>query len=116
MIPPPPRSTLFPYTTLFRSIGGFAQPPLRHAREEARAHGRAALVVGEHPFGQRRTEDRRPERVHGDAGGAPLAAESLGDAVDRGLRGAIGGVAGGLTEQATRRRHENDLAALPLIE
>src|SRR5688572_31085739 len=67
MIPPPPRSTLFPYTTLFRSIGGFAQPPLRHAREEARAHGLAALVVGEHPFGQRRTEDRRPERVHGDA-------------------------------------------------
>src|SRR5436305_9256955 len=26
MLPPPPRSTLFPYTTLFRSIAGIAGP------------------------------------------------------------------------------------------
>src|SRR5438067_10172304 len=26
MLPRPPRSTLFPYTTLFRSIGGFPAP------------------------------------------------------------------------------------------
>src|SRR5947199_1574998 len=25
MIPPPPRSTLFPYTTLFRSLNGFGE-------------------------------------------------------------------------------------------
>src|SRR5204863_9151916 len=29
MIRPPPRSTLFPYTTLFRSLGGGAQRPHR---------------------------------------------------------------------------------------
>src|SRR5439155_25243784 len=27
MIPPPPTSTLFPYTTLFRSIGVYVPPP-----------------------------------------------------------------------------------------
>ena len=97
-------------------IGRLAQAALRHAREEARAHGLAALVVGEHPFGERRAEDRRPERVHGDAGAAPLAAERLGDAVDRRLRRAIGGVAGGMAEQPARRRHQDDLAALPLLE
>src|SRR2546430_11397524 len=34
MIRRPPRSTLFPYTTLFRSLarGGSAAPPRRHAR------------------------------------------------------------------------------------
>src|SRR5437773_4446116 len=29
MIPPPPRSTLFPYTTLFRSVHHRAPPPAR---------------------------------------------------------------------------------------
>src|SRR5699024_11311279 len=32
MLPPPPRSTLFPYTTLFRSA-----PPVRHRRPARRA-------------------------------------------------------------------------------
>src|SRR2546427_6400973 len=47
MIRRPPRSTLFPYTTLFRSLGGadaHRQPPgaevfSRHPRPEAFAHG-----------------------------------------------------------------------------
>src|SRR3712207_7193029 len=48
MIRRPPRSTLFPYTTLFRSLGGVARlpqpPPVRHrgdlhpARLRDRAH------------------------------------------------------------------------------
>src|SRR5690242_21521504 len=35
MIRPPPRSTLFPYTTLFRSTGGFAH--WRHDPENSRS-------------------------------------------------------------------------------
>ena len=45
-----------------------------------------------------------------------LAAERLGDAVDRRLRRAIGGVAGGMAEQAARRRHQDDLAAAALLQ
>src|SRR5690349_23325599 len=48
--PPPPRSTLFPYTTLFRSIlivarrdaEGFLEAPLQV--ERARAHGAGQLL------------------------------------------------------------------------
>ena len=47
---------------------------------------------------------------------APFAAERLGDAVDRRLRGAIGGVAGRMAEQPARRRHQDDLAARALLE
>src|SRR5687767_15263275 len=51
MIPQPPRSTLFPYTTLFRSR---ALGPDQHARhdDERGAVGRdtvAELELGEHP-------------------------------------------------------------------
>src|SRR5438105_7026428 len=38
MIRPPPRSTLFPYTTLFRSLPG---PPGRVRRDPGRGHPRA---------------------------------------------------------------------------
>src|SRR5260370_32593247 len=45
MIRRPPRSTLFPYTTLFRSHAGLEQRPARqrmerHADEEGNDHGR----------------------------------------------------------------------------
>src|SRR3712207_7956046 len=46
MIRRPPRSTLFPYTTLFRSLRRVRQglPPAAHAHAApARAHGREAL-------------------------------------------------------------------------
>src|SRR2546422_3690054 len=33
MIRRPPRSTLFPYTTLFRSDVGLAEPPVAHERD-----------------------------------------------------------------------------------
>src|SRR5438045_5651582 len=45
MSPPPPRSTLFPYTTLFRSVGrhGKFQPP-RNKRLHRRAHHRGSAI------------------------------------------------------------------------
>src|SRR3989454_7619126 len=47
MIRRPPRSTLFPYTTLFRSIGRLA-PAEKSAARERIARGAARLVVGTH--------------------------------------------------------------------
>src|SRR2546429_1523609 len=43
MIRRPPRSTLFPYTTLFRSRIGRALPPARCGARRAAARGRRAL-------------------------------------------------------------------------
>src|SRR5207249_7584634 len=40
MIPPPPRSTLFPYTTLFRSMGGKSgTSQVRRISQAEREHG-----------------------------------------------------------------------------
>src|SRR2546427_4251344 len=51
MIRRPPRSTLFPYTTLFRSLHHLARFPRERARvvsaEQERERDRAALVRGE---------------------------------------------------------------------
>src|SRR5690242_21126750 len=47
MTPPPPRSTLFPYTTLFRSCEGRARPGLQSlARGEGEIVVRAERNVG----------------------------------------------------------------------
>src|SRR5438034_2582306 len=40
MLRRPPRSTLFPYTTLFRSVPAFAADPARAARSPAARRGR----------------------------------------------------------------------------
>src|SRR5256885_14355520 len=63
MIRRPPRSTLFPYTTLFRSrsIHGLLlerlaidEPPAqRHQRSESKAHDRAPAVVRSQRIGER---------------------------------------------------------------
>src|SRR3712207_8661653 len=49
MIRRPPRSTLFPYTTLFRSAeardGHHARPAQRHVEQAARGHAAAADAV-----------------------------------------------------------------------
>src|SRR5207249_11420274 len=68
IIPRPPRSTLFPYTTLFRSIIGLHRlparlvgqrgPPALHARGNAGAVG-ADLLDGLHLRRRRRVVDRR---------------------------------------------------------
>src|SRR5690348_18132402 len=70
MIRPPPRSTLFPYTTLFRSLAeaavapgrgprGLAHPAARRARGEQRVDlGERAKRAG---AGQRRSEEHTSE-------------------------------------------------------
>src|SRR5687768_18125690 len=86
MLPPPPRSTLFPYTTLFRSELG------RRAREdgerlaelpyefgEARHECRSSLTsltgaaheacgAGAHAFERRRAKDRKSTRLNSSHG------------------------------------------------
>src|SRR3712207_7048932 len=56
MIRRPPRSTLFPYTTLFRSPGGRAQP----WSETVRLTFRGPTEVG----GGRREQDRKSTRLN----------------------------------------------------
>src|SRR4051812_49827414 len=46
MIRPPPRSTLFPYTTLFRSARGRADGPDRLRRAAAAARRASRLLAG----------------------------------------------------------------------
>src|SRR5436309_8290961 len=63
MLRPPPRSTLFPYTTLFRSLEGRAIHRRRLGRPRARADD--GLLVGAAPAGR-----AHPSR--GRAHGRPL--------------------------------------------
>src|SRR3712207_7381494 len=59
MIRRPPRSTLFPYTTLFRSgVGGRAKRP-DPVRRHLRRHGREVLLA--HEEGHARPLRRRPK-------------------------------------------------------
>src|SRR2546425_12911938 len=63
MIRRPPRSTLFPYTTLFRSLAG--QPLLHQILRETRVEGdHVGTVALHHPIGGHLARDRhvlRPE-------------------------------------------------------
>src|SRR3712207_8791851 len=59
MIRRPPRSTLFPYTTLFRSVGLGGRGPVVHGQEDPR-HG--LREEGEHRGGAERVEPVRPVR------------------------------------------------------
>src|SRR5687768_17933389 len=74
MIRPPPRSTLFPYTTLFRSVlhdGETLEAPLHHevqcvAERGLRAH-RRHVAVGHVADGEPRSEEHTSElqsRLH----------------------------------------------------
>src|SRR3712207_8693445 len=71
MIRRPPRSTLFPYTTLFRSAGGAARPP-GFGRAPTRVRCRGSCGV------------RRPDRSLV----VQQAEHALGDHVEVDLRGA----------------------------
>src|SRR5207249_6860713 len=59
MIPRPPRSTLFPYTTLFRSEQPLARPEVRQAQELVGGHeaGNAERRRAEQPQGAARADD-----------------------------------------------------------
>src|SRR3712207_7388749 len=66
MIRRPPRSTLFPYTTLFRSDGARADPRARPSRGGGRRapllHGHAG--PGALPAGVREGQDRKSTRLN----------------------------------------------------
>src|SRR3712207_8871159 len=76
MIRRPPRSTLFPYTTLFRSIGGGLHPrrhPLPRSRprpgaqadpQEGGALGRQDRYPQRHRADRRRPRDRKSTRLN----------------------------------------------------
>src|SRR3712207_6962425 len=62
MIRRPPRSTLFPYTTLFRSHQGLSRPaaPAARGRLRGRAHHRLAVL----PRGPPAPRDRKSTRLN----------------------------------------------------
>src|SRR5437868_10470614 len=62
MIPPPPRSTLFPYTTLFRSDRiGFAEDEINKL-EAVRAYEHGDITQNaEHPMLMKRSEEHTSE-------------------------------------------------------
>src|SRR2546425_3975270 len=60
MIRRPPRSTLFPYTTLFRSSVAGDQRRGRHARREGEREVERR-DAGEHPVGAQRSEEHTSE-------------------------------------------------------
>src|SRR5256885_12561507 len=57
MIRRPPRSTLFPYTTLFRSEGQILEQPALEARE-------GAVGLGQHPRRRALKKDRKSTRLN----------------------------------------------------
>src|SRR3712207_8160872 len=57
MIRRPPRSTLFPYTTLFRSVGEEERPAVDGVEHDVIA-GATGLVVGERDLAGERRDDR----------------------------------------------------------
>src|SRR5256886_16391093 len=95
MIRRPPRSTLFPYTTLFRSVAGVcrgrgasvAKVPAVHADRAARVGGR----IGE---ANRQTADRVSEVWSGRA-----AACADGDVTGLGAGGAVAAVGDGFGDR-----------------
>src|SRR5436309_3646598 len=67
MIPLPPRSTLFPYTTLFRSrsfraqVQDLVQSRARHLGSRRRRDGRLVSALGEHVDALPDREPARPD-------------------------------------------------------
>src|SRR5256885_9580643 len=59
MIRRPPRSTLFPYTTLFRSVSGDHTEGPMHTND-------AALVSGGATFGREKAEPKDQVEINGD--------------------------------------------------
>src|SRR5688572_31605129 len=69
MIGRPPRSTLFPYTTLFRSwprglVGVVLLPRAGRRRPPAAREGQRALAVDRQGFQPHRTPDRKSTRLN----------------------------------------------------
>src|SRR5438876_7574155 len=66
MIRRPPRSTLFPYTTLFRSEAEFSRNPnpLRAKGRWRRGHGKKSVALGSVPSSRRCRRDRKSTRLN----------------------------------------------------
>src|SRR5436305_9569006 len=60
MIPPPPQSTLFPYTTLFRSVAGMSAP-VTTAKTPGYASARVVSIEMMRAWG---CEDRKSTRLN----------------------------------------------------
>src|SRR5256886_14172118 len=73
MIRRPPRSTLFPYTTLFRSVGAVPQHRPLHELGGAGAARRRRADQSQGPHGGEITGEREGERRAGPAPEPPLA-------------------------------------------
>src|SRR5690606_41899814 len=80
VIRPPPRPTLFPYTTLFRSDGGpppdGAHPSRPHVRRRVRVAARQGRPGGDRPPRGRERLDADAARRSGAAAGADLDRKS----------------------------------------
>src|SRR5256885_12212432 len=96
MIRRPPRSTLFPYTTLFRSAGGIfgledqaiarvPHPRLVHLRDGAGAHEHAEIPVLQ-------PEKMPGQRMDGSFYGADALAAEKDGSVDRACGGFVAGI------------------------
>src|SRR5690554_7212779 len=82
MTPRPPRSTLFPYTTLFRSVpgvGGRGSPLLRNGPDR---RSRARVRAGRPQHGAGR-DGRREDHVRGIAGGTGRSEEHTSELQSR---------------------------------
>src|SRR5205814_8277766 len=75
---PPPRSTLFPYTTLFRSRDLRGRPPgARGVHVRRRAQPRAAAAVPSPVAKRDRAHTAAPDRAMGRVSLVPLGARAL---------------------------------------
>src|SRR3712207_7562506 len=83
MIRRPPRSTLFPYTTLFRSAGpgadGGARPRPRRRPEPRRGEAEARAA----PLADRRPGELPPERARGHPNRPPRSEEHTSELQSR---------------------------------
>src|SRR5687767_15539638 len=107
MIRRPPRSTLFPYTTLFRSKKQPKNGKSQNGRE-THAFGEAANDQGRRDDGEGHLEHE--EQGFGDGAAERFARyseqESLVESTDERLRGAAIGERQGVTDGQPQQRHD----------
>src|SRR3712207_6890966 len=82
MIRRPPRSTLFPYTTLFRSCGPFGESPSGRGERRRTGPRRVSNAQGRRCRGGRRRLRPRAGR-HAAAGAAPRSEEHTSELQSR---------------------------------
>src|SRR5437763_5088026 len=113
MIRRPPRSTLFPYTTLFRSLGAAARRPGLLFRRPARVHSGAGARGGRRRGGGAVHGDA-PEAARGAVGWSErLAARAHGAAPRHAVRARPGGAESALRGVPAVRRSRR-CAASPI--